>query len=333
MTVIVKYVGTVNPYFEVGITGRPTKWTPGRTGEVSDADAALLLASGLFEVYADEVLPFVFDLDGNVIGVRRRDGSVYSDATYSAAEIERLAGIPALSGLALLMSQATYPRPFTLGQFNLGEVTQAAATWTSLTASDDGSGKLKLSSAGAHGLATVGRKIPLTFASGLQNGLYTISSIPNSTDLVFTQAYTAVTTPAGVLVGSDATLWTMTVPGNAMGANGVLSVIGSIASTGSTGNKQFKLLHGGTAVVTQTNINAAADVISRIEWRVANMGATNVQQNAVHRLGTASTVAAITGTGAKDTTVDQTLAMTVNLATADQFVNVFGMLVQLAPAN
>lgn len=256
----------------------------------------------------------------------------YNQDTYSASEIERLAGVPSLSGLALMMSETNYPRQFTLAQYNIGQVTQAAATWTSLSASDDG-GLLKLSSAGVHGLSTVGQKVPLTFASGLSSGLYTISSIPNTTDIIFTQAYASVTTPASTLAGSDATIWTMTLPADAFGQNGVLTVIGSIASTGSTGNKQFKLLLGGTAVVSQTNINAAADTISRIEWRVANMGATNVQQNSVHRTGTASTVAAITGTGSKDTTTALTLAMTVAIATADNFVNPFGFLVQLAPSE
>lgn len=253
-------------------------------------------------------------------------------ATYSSSEIERLAGVPSLSGLALLMSATNYPREFTLAHHNIGEVTQAAATWTSLSASDDG-GLLRLSSAGVHGLATTGRKVPLTFASGMSSGLYTISSIPNTTDIIFTQAYTAVTTPASVLAGSEATIWTMTLPANAFGTYGVLSVVGSVASTGSTNNKQFRLLLGGTAVVAQTNVSAVADVISRFEWRVANMGATNVQQNSVHRLGTAATVAAITGTGSKDTTTALTLAMTCTMATANEFINPFGMLVRLAPSN
>lgn len=48
MTTAVKYIGTVNPFFETTITGKPTKWTPGRVADVSDADAVLLIGSNLF---------------------------------------------------------------------------------------------------------------------------------------------------------------------------------------------------------------------------------------------------------------------------------------------
>lgn len=76
MTTTVKYTGTLDPYFELAVTGKSTKWTPGRTADVSDVDAALLLATGLFEVYADQMLPFVFNASGAIVGVRKTDGSI-----------------------------------------------------------------------------------------------------------------------------------------------------------------------------------------------------------------------------------------------------------------
>ena len=76
MTVSVRYIGTLNPYFEIAVTGKPTKWAPGRTADVSDADAALLIATNLFEVYSDRVLPFVFDVSGAVVGVRLPSGVI-----------------------------------------------------------------------------------------------------------------------------------------------------------------------------------------------------------------------------------------------------------------
>lgn len=70
MTTTVRYIGTTSPYFETAVTGKPGKWFTGTTGDVSDSDAALLVATGLFEVHADRVLPFAFDAVGAIAGVR-----------------------------------------------------------------------------------------------------------------------------------------------------------------------------------------------------------------------------------------------------------------------
>ena len=50
MPTSVKYIGTINPYFEVGVTGKQGVWRPGRSADVPDADAPLLIATGLFEL-------------------------------------------------------------------------------------------------------------------------------------------------------------------------------------------------------------------------------------------------------------------------------------------
>jgi len=49
MTVSIRYIGTSRPYFEIGVTGKQTSWYPGQAAAVSDADATLLLATGVFE--------------------------------------------------------------------------------------------------------------------------------------------------------------------------------------------------------------------------------------------------------------------------------------------
>lgn len=49
MTVSVRYIGTSRPYFETGVTGKQTSWYPGEAAAVPDADALLLLATGVFE--------------------------------------------------------------------------------------------------------------------------------------------------------------------------------------------------------------------------------------------------------------------------------------------
>lgn len=48
MAVSLKYTGAVEPYFETAITGKPQGWRRGGISSVSDADAALLLATNLF---------------------------------------------------------------------------------------------------------------------------------------------------------------------------------------------------------------------------------------------------------------------------------------------
>lgn len=85
MTVTVRYIGTTSPYFETAVTGKPGKWSPGSTGDVSDGDAALLIATGLFEVFADRVLPFAFNSAGGIAGVRLPSGAIASMGTGSGA--------------------------------------------------------------------------------------------------------------------------------------------------------------------------------------------------------------------------------------------------------
>lgn len=83
MPITLRYIGTQNPWFESAVTGRPGKWTPGDTGDVADADVALLLATALFEVAGETALPFAFDVSGAIIGARRADGSVAALAPVS----------------------------------------------------------------------------------------------------------------------------------------------------------------------------------------------------------------------------------------------------------
>lgn len=48
MSVPIQYVGSTDPYFETAVTGKPTKWTRGRVADVDEADALLLIQTGLF---------------------------------------------------------------------------------------------------------------------------------------------------------------------------------------------------------------------------------------------------------------------------------------------
>lgn len=136
MTVTVRYIGTLNPYFEVAVTGKPTKWTPGRTGDVGDADAALLIATGSFEVYADRPLPFAFNQAGGIAGVRLPSGGIASvgvaSTTVAALAAGAMAGTltPGLSidenGVSYVITSATTYYPLAAST-HLGTMTFATA--------------------------------------------------------------------------------------------------------------------------------------------------------------------------------------------------------------
>jgi hypothetical protein len=55
MTTRVKYIGTVEPFSEIGITGEQQGWQINESGYVSDANAALMIASGKFALVGSGV--------------------------------------------------------------------------------------------------------------------------------------------------------------------------------------------------------------------------------------------------------------------------------------
>ena len=50
MPIKLRYIGTNSNYFEAAVTGKQSKWDTGDMDERPDADAALLMATGLFQV-------------------------------------------------------------------------------------------------------------------------------------------------------------------------------------------------------------------------------------------------------------------------------------------
>ena len=48
MTISLEYIGAAERYFETASTGKSQSWRRGQTQDVSDTDAALLMATGLF---------------------------------------------------------------------------------------------------------------------------------------------------------------------------------------------------------------------------------------------------------------------------------------------
>lgn len=80
MSKTIKYIGTMRPYRELAVTGKQSTWVPGQMETRADAEANLLLATGVFAVDPTEPLIVVDsaapnDSDG------LPDGTVYIQTT------------------------------------------------------------------------------------------------------------------------------------------------------------------------------------------------------------------------------------------------------------
>lgn len=71
----VQYIGTATRFFELSITGKQGVWTPGMIAPVPDADADLLVASGLFRNDLEDGAIARYDANGALL---KPDGSVFS---------------------------------------------------------------------------------------------------------------------------------------------------------------------------------------------------------------------------------------------------------------
>jgi hypothetical protein len=125
MPTTVRYIGTLDPYFEQAVTGRPTRWSLGKSGDVSDANAVLLVATGLFEVYADSVLPFVFNTAGAIVGARNQNGSISPLSSGSSASIR-----DSLSLTATATGKRQATGPYTAVQFSAATAGNIRIRWT-----------------------------------------------------------------------------------------------------------------------------------------------------------------------------------------------------------
>lgn len=94
MTVALKYIGSQRPYFELAVTGKQSSWAPGQIGEVPDADAPLLLGTGVFERDINELSrDQLAAVDALVSGAGRtvvvlRPGADSAAASFNTAAIQ-----------------------------------------------------------------------------------------------------------------------------------------------------------------------------------------------------------------------------------------------------
>jgi hypothetical protein len=112
---------------------------------------------------------------------------------------------------------------------------------------------------------------------------------------------------------TETTLATISVPANAMGANGAIRIKALFTLTNNANNKTFRIKFGGTSLLAAT---FTANSTLSIFRTIANRNATNSQ---VSEAGTSSGfggIAAAIATAAIDTTAAQDIVITIQLANA-----------------
>lgn len=118
-----------------------------------------------------------------------------------------------------------------------------------------------------------------------------------------------------------------TVPGGSLGANGVLMITCNCSHTNNANVKTIRVKYGGT---TFLSIPAANQARTHLRATIQNLNATNSQIGGTNA-GNASTFGQSTSaqvTGSVDTTADQTVEVTAELATGTDTVTVHNLIVE-----
>jgi len=210
-----------------------------------------------------------------------------------------------------------------LGNLAPVSLVQPAATFTTLTYADD-SGSVQLVSAGAHGLTAavaVGEDIYVTWATGTGvNGFYEVTALDADTTgvaITIDLAYvTGLGTPTVAVANTEVTVATVTVPGWAMGTGGGMEIDALFTLTNNATVKTLGMTYGGGVLLAAAAANSASACVQKL---MCNRGGSQVVSNS------ASAVGHGLSTGANvfltvDTTVDQTFAITVKPATANNLM-------------
>lgn len=200
---------------------------------------------------------------------------------------------------------------------------EPAATFVTLTYDDD-SGSVRLNSAGAHGLTAavaVGEDIYVTWATGTGvNGFYEVTALDaDTTGVAITIDLPYVVglgTPTVAVANTEVTVATITVPGWAMGTGGGMEIDALFSLTNNATVKTLGMTYGGGVLLAAAAANNSSACIQKL---MCNRGGSQVVSNS------ASAVGHGLSTGANvfltvDTTVDQTFAITVKPATANNLM-------------
>lgn len=144
----------------------------------------------------------------------------------------------------------------------------------------------------------------------------------SSSPQVIEQNWTGVTAPANDT--NENTLFTMTIPGGTLGANGTLVIRTKWDYTNSANNKTLRARLGGSLLCnTAQTTSASASAV----WDINNRNSESAQVGTIGLGG--STAGSATGTTTVDTTADQTLTITAQKATGTETITMLGVSVIL----
>jgi hypothetical protein len=213
--------------------------------------------------------------------------------------------------------------PLVIGSLAPVSLVQPAATFTTLTYNTN-AGKVRLVSAGAHGLTAavaVGEDIYVTWATGTGvNGFYEVTALDaDTTGVAITIDLTYVTglgTPTVAVANTAVTVASVTVPGWAMGTGGGMEIDALFSLTNNATVKTLGMTYGGGTLLSAA---AASNASACVQKLMCNRGGSQVVTNSAtavgHGLSTGANVFLTV-----DTTVDQTFAITVKPATANNLM-------------
>jgi hypothetical protein len=213
--------------------------------------------------------------------------------------------------------------PLTIGNIEPVGLVEPAATFVTLTYNDNG-GSVRLASAGAHGLTAaiaVGASIYVTWATGTGvNGLYEVTALDADTTgvaITIDLAYVVgLGTPTVAVANTEVTLASVTVPGWSMGVGGGMEIDALFTLTNNATVKTLGMTFGGGVILAAAAANNASACVQK---SMCNRGSSQIITNSATAVGHGlSTGANVTLT--VDATVDQTFAITVKPATANNLM-------------
>lgn len=200
-----------------------------------------------------------------------------------------------------------------------------AATFVTLTPADSvaSPGFLQLSSAGLHGLTTglslAGKKLYVTWSGGTGvTGLFSIKSVDST---LITTLDTPSTGFAGMgtaivsVVGDKIPLYSSTIKANTLGASGELIIDSLWSHTSSANNKLIYVDFGGTTFGTYTTPTTVA---STVHHKTITNRSTNAQISSALTSAGPGSLAGTIVSAAVDTTLDKSLVISGQLATANE---------------
>lgn len=228
--------------------------------------------------------------------------------TSFGAEVEYAVG-------AMPLLRGNFTKSF--GRYAPISVVVAAATFTSITASDS-SGKVLLTSAGVHNLtsASVDSYVYVTWATGTGiNGYYKVLTVGSTktVEIDYTWA-TGLGTPTVAVVSTELTLSSYTVPANTLKQGSVITVEALASCTASAG-KNIIISYGDVSILDFDIASTSTSLLTN--KRVCQCSLSEIVTNAANQPGFGASTEAVVRDDV-DATIDNEFLIKVTLPTADE---------------